>query len=236
MWWQTKLWITSPSGRTDELQSGQCLWQSTSPNFGGTGSGFSCKVQGSTCVTSLSVNFQSFSDRCTVNREGLLSQCWVKWWSWCLFWVGSTVGWVVVKENQRKISPSVIFPINVAYSKCPLLTIVKVQLRLRSSVHYSSFLPAEVGKSFFAGKNLVTAKTQLRLYSEQQRAFGISNICHCRFLLGVMARYLCLIQVESKNLLSQQDYIDPMFIKIFIFPSIGNHVINCYMQLTLFRS
>ena len=32
-------------------------------------------------------------------------------------------------------------------------------------------------QEFFAGKNSVTAQTQLRLYSEQQRAFGISDIC-----------------------------------------------------------
>ena len=225
-------------GRTDELRSGQCLCQSTSPNFGGTGSDFSCKMQGSTCVTSLSVEFQSFSDRCTVNSEGLLSQCWVKWWIWCLFWVGSTVGWVVVKENQRKISHSVTthFP-----NRCYLFQMPSVDHRESATAlalvcALLFFFTRRSWQKFFAGKNLVTDKIQLRLYSEQQRAFGIRKICHCRFLLGVMARYLCLIQVESKNLLSQQDYIDPMFIKIFIFPSIGNHVINCYMQLTLFRS
>ena len=38
--------------------------------------------------------------------------------------------------------------------------------------HYCSFSPAEVGK-FFVGENLVTAQTQLRLYSEQQE--GIWN-------------------------------------------------------------
>ena len=54
-------------------------------------------------------------------------------------------------------------------------------------------LPAEVQlclrvtrrswQKLFAGKNfikiLVTAQTQLRSYSEQQRAFGNSNICNC---------------------------------------------------------
>ena len=30
----------------------------------------------------------------------------------------------------------------------------------------------------FAGKNLVTVQIQFHLYSEQQRAFGISNICY----------------------------------------------------------
>ena len=38
---------------------------------GGTGSDFLCKVQGSTCMTSLGIEFQLFSERCTVNPEGL---------------------------------------------------------------------------------------------------------------------------------------------------------------------
>ena len=54
----------------------------------------------------------------------------------------------------------------------PLLIIAKVQL-----LFYN--VPAEVGKSFLQVKNLVTAQTQLRLYSEQQRVFGSSNICYC---------------------------------------------------------
>ena len=66
---------------------------------------------------------------------------------------------------------------DIANSKRPLLIMAKEQLRLRAPAHYCPFLPAEVGKRFFAGKNLVTAQTQLRLYSELQRAFGISNIC-----------------------------------------------------------
>ena len=44
--------------------------------------------------------------------------------------------------------------------------------------HYCSFLPGEAGKSFLQVKNLVTAQTQLHLYSEQQRALGISNVCY----------------------------------------------------------
>ena len=43
-------------------------------------------------------------------------------------------------------------------------------------LYYCSFLPSEVGKSFCAGKNFVTAQTQLCLYSEWQ-GIGISNIC-----------------------------------------------------------
>ena len=67
---------------------------------------------------------------------------------------------------------------DVANSKRPLLIILKVELCLCALAHYCSFLPADVGKSFFAGKNLVAAQTQLRLYSEQQRAFEMSNICY----------------------------------------------------------
>ena len=47
-------------------------------------------------------------------------------------------------------------------------------------------LPAEVGKSVLRVKNLVTAQTQLRLYSEQQRAFGISNICYCQYAVKII--------------------------------------------------
>ena len=44
--------------------------------------------------------------------------------------------------------------------------------------HYCSFYSQKLAK-VFASKNLVTVQTQLRLYSEEQRAFGISNICYC---------------------------------------------------------
>ena len=41
--------------------------------------------------------------------------------------------------------------------------------------------------STFASKNLVTAQMRLRLYSEQQRAFGIGNICYSNVFLPVHA-------------------------------------------------
>ena len=66
-------------------------------------------------------------------------------------------------------------PGDVANSKGPLLIIPKVQLRLR--------VTRRSWQKLFAGKNfvtiLVTAQTQLRSYSEQQSAFGNSNICNC---------------------------------------------------------
>ena len=72
---------------------------------------------------------------------------------------------------------------DVANSRRPLLIIAKVQLSLR-------VLPVKVRRRcffffFFAGKTLGTAQTQFHLYSEQQRAFGISNICYYFILLPV---------------------------------------------------
>ena len=40
--------------------------------FRGTGSDFPCKVQWSTSMTSLGIEFQSLSDRCTVDPGGLV--------------------------------------------------------------------------------------------------------------------------------------------------------------------
>ena len=48
------------------------LWWSTSPAFGGTGSTSPCKVWGSTLLTSFSIEFQSFRDRCKVDPEDLV--------------------------------------------------------------------------------------------------------------------------------------------------------------------
>ena len=66
-----QLFITlhdTPSvGWTHELRSCQCLWRSTSPNYRETGSHFPWKVWGSTCATSLGIEFQLFSDRCIVD-------------------------------------------------------------------------------------------------------------------------------------------------------------------------
>ena len=73
---------------------------------------------------------------------------------------------------------------NVANSKRPLSIIPKVQLRLRVTRKSATALARYLQKlaKLFAGKNfvknLVTAQTQLRSYSEQQRAFGNSNICN----------------------------------------------------------
>ena len=91
-------------------------------------------------------------------------------------------------EDLGKLSELSVGTLDVANSKRPLLIIPNVQLRLRvtrrsvtalarylQKFNCACALPAEVGKSFLLVKNLVTAQTQLRLYSEQQRAFGISN-------------------------------------------------------------
>ena len=86
---------------------------------------------------------------------------------------------------------------NVANSKCPLLIIMKVQLHLRLHAHYCSFLPAEVGKSFLHIK-IVTAQTQLCLYSEQQRAFGISNICYSTWLQFCHTRVFVIFSGQTQ--------------------------------------
>ena len=61
---------------------------------------------------------------------------------------------------------------------CACALPAEVQLRLR--------VTRRNWKKLFAGKNfltiLVTVQTQLRSYSEQQRAFGNSNICNCKLL------------------------------------------------------
>ena len=70
---------------------------------------------------------------------------------------------------------------DVANSKSPLLIIMEVQLRLRVTRRILTVLacyPQKLAKVFLRVKNLVTAQAQLHLYSEQQRAFGISNICN----------------------------------------------------------
>ena len=80
----------------------------------------------------------------------------------------------------------------VANSKRPLLIIPKVQLRLRvtrSSATALACYPQKLAK-LFVGNNfvkiLVTAQTQLRSYSEQQRAFGNSNICNCTIFEAIL--------------------------------------------------
>ena len=92
-----------------------------------------------------------------------------------------------VPRNWGKYSTTNIGMIaigDVANSKRPLLVIPKMQLRLRVTRRSATALaryPQKLQK-LFAGKNLVkilvTAQTQLRSYSEQQRAFGNSNICN----------------------------------------------------------
>ena len=79
---------------------------------------------------------------------------------------------------------------DVANSKHPLLIILKVQLCLRATRRSATALvryPHKLAKKLYAGKNfvknLVTAQTQLRSYSEQQRVFGNSNICNSRHII-----------------------------------------------------
>ena len=64
---------------------------------------------------------------------------------------------------------------------------------LRAEVQLCLRVTRKSWQKLFAGKNfvkiLVTVQTQFRSHSEQQRAFGNSNICHCY----VMYTAYCLI-------------------------------------------
>ena len=60
--------------------------------------------------------------------------------------------------------------------KCNCACALPAEVQLRLRVTRRSWQKLLVGKNFV--KILVTAQTQLRSYSEQQRAFGNSNICN----------------------------------------------------------
>ena len=60
--------------------------------------------------------------------------------------------------------------------KCNCACALSAEVQLRLRVTCRSWQKLFAGKNFV--KILVTAQTQLRSYSEQQRAFGNSNICN----------------------------------------------------------
>ena len=61
--------------------------------------------------------------------------------------------------------------------KCNCACALPAEVQLRLRVTRRSWQKLFAGKKFV--KILMTAQTQLRSYSEQQRAFGNSNICNC---------------------------------------------------------
>ena len=63
--------------------------------------------------------------------------------------------------------------------KCNCACAIPAEVQLRLRVTRRSWQKLFAGKNFV--KILVTAQTQLRLYSELQRAFGNSNICNCGY-------------------------------------------------------
>ena len=92
--------------------------------------------------------------------------------------VMSWLGWF--RYRQRVYMTFVHTIGDVANSKRPPLIIPKVQLCLRVTRRSATALvryPQKFGKKILWVKNLVTAQMQLCLYSEQQRVFGVSNIC-----------------------------------------------------------
>ena len=60
--------------------------------------------------------------------------------------------------------------------KCNCACALPAEVQLRLHVTRRSWQKLSAGKNFL--KILVTAQTQLHSYSEQQRAFGNSNICN----------------------------------------------------------
>ena len=75
------------------------------------------------------------------------------------------VFWIIASTIYRDSFPTG----DVANSKRPLLIILKVQLRLLVTCRSATALaryPQKLGKVFCGLKKLVTAQTQLRLYSE----------------------------------------------------------------------
>ena len=69
--------------------------------------------------------------------------------------------------------------------KCNCACALPAEVQLRLRVTRRSWQKLFAGKNFI--KILVTAQTQLRSYSEQQRAFGNSNICN--WLTQIFSNY-----------------------------------------------
>ena len=64
--------------------------------------------------------------------------------------------------------------------KCNWACALPAEVQLRLRVSRRSWHKLFAGKNFI--KILVTVQTQLHSYSEQQRAFGNSNICNCHIV------------------------------------------------------
>ena len=91
----------------------------------------------------------------------------------------------VVTVRMHQVAPHVkqlemlLIPNALCWSsrKCNCACALPAEVQLRLRVTRRSWQKLFAGKNFV--KILVTAQTQLRSYSEQQRAFGNSNICNC---------------------------------------------------------
>ena len=81
--------------------------------------------------------------------------------------------------------------------KCNCAWALPAEVQLRLRVTRRSWQKLFAGKNFV--KLLVTAQTQLRSYSEQQRAFGNSNICNCLFVFSNERR-------ATSNTISEKTY------------------------------
>ena len=83
------------------------------------------------------------------------------------------VSWIYMDQLEMLLIPNALC---WSSQKC-YCAWLPAELQLRLSVTCRSWQKLFAGKNFVI--NLVNAQTQLRSYSEQQRAFGNSNICNC---------------------------------------------------------
>ena len=81
-------------------------------------------------------------------------------------------------HKSRRQLEMLLIPNTLCWSsrKCNCACVLPAEVQLRLRVTRRSWQKLFVGKNFV--KILVTAQTQLRSYSEQQRAFGNGNICN----------------------------------------------------------
>ena len=109
--------------------------------------------------------------------------------------------------------------------KCNCACALPAEVQLRLRVTRRSWQKLFAGKYFV--KILVTAQTQLRSYSEQQRAFGNSNICNSRFFFFKSILRLYSIKVACRNI-----YLGIIF--SFFFPLSKCNLIVYFLSHCLF--
>ena len=99
-----------------------------------------------------------------------------------------------------------------SFRKCNCACALPAEVQLRLRVTRRSWQKLFAGKNFV--KILVTAQTQLPSYSEQQRAFGNSNICNCQ-----------------GTLISWKDYVNLKFISL---PTLATKILTKFCDIIIY--